>query len=53
MSDLHPDDRLSEARRSRLEGQVEHILGLIEFGVMTHPDGKSRQSFGLEAPCTH
>lgn len=53
MSDLQPDNRIGEARRSRFEGQAEHILGHIDVGVVTHPDGKSSQSFGLETACTH
>lgn len=41
MSDLQPgppDIRTEEARRgSRFEGQVKHILDLIDSGVMTRP----------------
>lgn len=42
MSDLQPDNRIGEAKRSRFEGQAEHILGYIDVGVVTHLDGKNR-----------
>lgn len=31
----------------------KHILDLVDFGVKTHPYGRSSQKLRLETPCTH